>query len=329
MSDLTQLLLFWLGYVCQISSMSDLTQLPLSRFNLCQISPNYRYLDVLIPGLFLPEGESLIPGQGGVFKTGQFYILGIQTLTVFLILIWTLVVSALFLKVELLCNASLRSLSRCSFLSSLSSLFRLSLPSLLSSQFASLSLLGLPPSLSTPPIFSLSSPLPLSRTSPIFSLVSFLYLFSNISYGPSLQLFSSLLHPLVFALSLSLSVSLSLSLSLSLYYISRGRPCLSSLCRRIENPFVSLLVSFCSFDSYSPSVVCRLCLVGSFDSFFQLFLNSIIFLPLPSSSSFFFFLLLSSLFFVILWPMQPFDVNNTWPVYMFVSPLQYREYWPR
>ncbi len=50
-------------------------------------------------GLFIPESESTVPGQGGLFRTGQFYLLGVQVLSAVVIIVWTLIFAALFLKV--------------------------------------------------------------------------------------------------------------------------------------------------------------------------------------------------------------------------------------
>ena len=51
-------------------------------------------------GLFIPEKESTVSGQGGLFKTGQFYLLGVQVLSIVTIIIWTLIFATLSLKVN-------------------------------------------------------------------------------------------------------------------------------------------------------------------------------------------------------------------------------------
>ena len=50
-------------------------------------------------GLFLEPDYATKDGQGGVFKTGQWYMLGIQALTSLLTLVWTIFWTYLFLKV--------------------------------------------------------------------------------------------------------------------------------------------------------------------------------------------------------------------------------------
>ncbi|ELU09794.1 hypothetical protein CAPTEDRAFT_169940 [Capitella teleta] len=50
-------------------------------------------------GLLVPEDESLVEGQAGLLKGGQWYLLGVQALSVVLIGSWTLVTSGVSLKV--------------------------------------------------------------------------------------------------------------------------------------------------------------------------------------------------------------------------------------
>ena len=54
----------------------------------------------LFSGLFLDVEDSHIAGQGGLFKTGQWYILGIQVLGCLCISVWTIATSFLLLKVS-------------------------------------------------------------------------------------------------------------------------------------------------------------------------------------------------------------------------------------
>ena len=51
-------------------------------------------------GLFLePDEHPLLPGQGGLFKTGQWYVLGVQTLAAVSVIIWTIPTAYICLKV--------------------------------------------------------------------------------------------------------------------------------------------------------------------------------------------------------------------------------------
>lgn len=52
-----------------------------------------------VSGLFLEPEYSAIPNNGGVFKTGQFYQLGVQALTAGVIIAWTFVTSGIVLLV--------------------------------------------------------------------------------------------------------------------------------------------------------------------------------------------------------------------------------------
>ena len=61
----------------------------------------------LFVGLFTPEHETLLPGQGGLVKTGKVYLLGVQALAVVVIATWSAIMSYISLKVRIIslkCN---------------------------------------------------------------------------------------------------------------------------------------------------------------------------------------------------------------------------------
>lgn len=49
--------------------------------------------------MFVEPGHSYVEGAGGLFKTGEFYLLGMQALSAVIILAWTIVMSSIVLKV--------------------------------------------------------------------------------------------------------------------------------------------------------------------------------------------------------------------------------------
>ena len=57
-------------------------------------------LIALLSGLFIPEDLSLIDGEAGLFKSGRWYMLGVQTLAIVIIIIWTAISSYAILKVR-------------------------------------------------------------------------------------------------------------------------------------------------------------------------------------------------------------------------------------
>jgi hypothetical protein len=61
----------------------------------------------LFLGLFLEESQSPRKGEGGLFKSGRLTMLGIQSATVCIVLVWALVVSFTLLKVGSVCTPRL------------------------------------------------------------------------------------------------------------------------------------------------------------------------------------------------------------------------------
>ena len=57
------------------------------------------YCAFLVTGLFLEPDYATVEGQAGLFKTGQWYMLGVQALACLLTSVWTIVLTYLFLKV--------------------------------------------------------------------------------------------------------------------------------------------------------------------------------------------------------------------------------------
>ena len=51
-------------------------------------------------GLFVDEKHSLVRGEGGLFRTGRWYLLGIQTLAAVSMFVWTIVTTFILLKVQ-------------------------------------------------------------------------------------------------------------------------------------------------------------------------------------------------------------------------------------
>ena len=68
-----------------------------SLIQFCRFEAQLLHISVL--GLFVEPDYSTISGQAGLFKTGQWYMLGIQSLTAVLTLAWTIFWTYIFLKV--------------------------------------------------------------------------------------------------------------------------------------------------------------------------------------------------------------------------------------
>ena len=66
-----------------------------------------------LSGLFVDENHTRVPGRGGLFKTGDWYMLGVQTLAATSMFIWTLLTSYLLLKVWSQCHLNGRCVFFC------------------------------------------------------------------------------------------------------------------------------------------------------------------------------------------------------------------------
>ena len=61
---------------------------------------------LLFSGFFIEPDYSTVAGQAGVFKTGQWYMLGVQVLTAVLVIVWTAVCTWITLTVRYLPGTS-------------------------------------------------------------------------------------------------------------------------------------------------------------------------------------------------------------------------------
>ncbi len=55
---------------------------------------------IFISGLFLEAEDSHVDGEGGLLKTGQWYIIAIQSLSCLTTIVWTAVTAFIMLKVR-------------------------------------------------------------------------------------------------------------------------------------------------------------------------------------------------------------------------------------
>ncbi len=62
-------------------------------------------------GFFIEPDYSTVAGQAGVFKTGQWYMLGVQVLTAVLVIVWTAVCTWITLMVRLTTSTSFQGIA--------------------------------------------------------------------------------------------------------------------------------------------------------------------------------------------------------------------------